>query len=70
MRIIGRALIVAGLALAVWSVMMQVAIPLPGTGELIANNQLLNQRLLLAVLGGSTAICGFLALIVAEMKRG
>lgn len=71
MRWIGRALIGAGLVMMVWAVTMNVALPDPsGAYGDIANNDLMNQRLLYAMLGVGAFISGWLALILEQMKRG
>ena len=71
MRWIGRALIGAGLVMMVWALTMNVAVPDPsGAFGDLANNDLMNQRLLFGVLGAGVFISGWLALILEQMKRG
>lgn len=70
MRWIGRALIGAGLVMMVWALTMNVTVPDPsGTYGGIANNDLMNQRLLFGLLGVGSFISGWLALILERMKR-
>lgn len=68
MRTIGRALVGMGVALCVWAFFMPVAVIEPMSGGAIANNDLLNQRLLFALVGGSLFIGGWLALILEAIR--
>lgn len=67
MKLFGVALICAGLALIGWAFVMNVAIdpaPMDGRLDLIANNDLMNQRLMFAVVGSAVFLSGWLALIL------
>lgn len=71
MRMFGRVLIGIGVALTLAAFLMPVAVVEPLSGSVIANNDLLNQRLLFALAGSGTFIGGWLALILdAIQKRG
>lgn len=68
---IGRALIGAGLLMMVWAATMNVTVPDPsGLYGALANNDLMNQRLLFGMFGVGAFISGWLALILDQMKRG
>ena len=67
---IGRLLIGAGAGLMLWSLLMSVSVPDPsGQFAYLANNDLMNQRLLFGVLGGACLVSGWLALILNRLKR-
>lgn len=70
MLIIGRVLIAIGLLLFAQALLMPVAVPDPGGMGPIANNDLMNQRLLFAVVGGAAFVGGWLALILRALKKG
>jgi hypothetical protein len=68
---IGRALIGAGLLMMVWAATMNVTVADPsGLYSALANNDLMNQRLLFGMFGVGAFISGWLALILEQMKRG
>ncbi len=65
---VGRGLVAVGAALMVWALGMDVSIPDPtGTYGALANNDLMNQRLLFATVGAGTFISGWLALILRSL---
>lgn len=68
MRTIGRVLVAVGVALTLWAFFMPVAVVEPLSGEAIANNDLMNQRLLFALTGVGAFIGGWLALILGAVQ--
>lgn len=66
---LGRILIGVGVALFAFAFFMNVTVP-DSSGEYaaIANNDLMNQRLLVAIAGLGSFLGGWLALILAAMK--
>lgn len=71
MRTLGFVLLGVGVALALYALGMDVAVSDPGGSYgALANNDLMNQRLLFGMLGTGAFISGWLALILAQMKRG
>jgi hypothetical protein len=72
MNVIAVMLMVAGAALAAAALAMDVSLPSEAfggvAGERIANNDLLNQRLLFAVLGAGLWVSGWLALIASRLS--
>ena len=69
MRTVGRVLLAIGVALALWAFFMPVAVIEPLSGDAVANNDLLNQRLLFAFVGAGCFISGWLALILDALQR-
>lgn len=70
MRTLGFILLAVGLALALYAIGMNVAVPDPsGDYAGIANNDLLNQRLLFGGLGGAAFVSGWLVLILDRLGR-
>ena len=69
MRTIGRVLVGVGVALTLWAFFMPVAVIEPLSGDVIANNDLLNQRLLFALTGGAAFVGGWLALILEAVQK-
>lgn len=72
MRGAGFALLAIGLGLMTWAVLMNVSVPNPGGAEAgfpeaIANNDLMNQRLVLAIIGAGAFVSGWLALILDRL---
>lgn len=66
---LGRILIGVGVALFAFAFFMNVTVPDPsGEYPAIANNDLMNQRLLIAMAGLGSFLGGFLALILNAMK--
>lgn len=66
---VGRGLIALGVAMLAWAFAMNVSVADP-TGEFasLANNDLMNQRLLFAITGSAAFIGGWLALLVRAVK--
>ncbi|HEY1071507.1 hypothetical protein [Brevundimonas sp.] len=58
-----------GVALTLWAFFMPVAVIEPLSGDVIANNDLLNQRLLFALTGGGTFVGGWLAMILDALQK-
>lgn len=69
MRTIGRVLVGIGVALTLWAFFMPVAVIEPLSGDAVANNDLLNQRLLFALTGGGTFVGGWLAMILDALQK-
>lgn len=69
MRTLGFILIGAGVALIGNAFFMSVAVNGGDSFGPVANNDLLNQRLLFAVVGASSVISGFLSLILKAVSR-
>ncbi|WP_292085316.1 MULTISPECIES: hypothetical protein [unclassified Brevundimonas] len=65
----GRVLVGIGVALTLWAFFMPVAVIEPLSGDVIANNDLLNQRLLFALTGGGTFVGGWLAMILDALQK-
>lgn len=67
---VGRVLVGIGIALIAFTFFMEVSVPDPTGGlDRIANNDLLNQRLLIAIAGTAAFIGGWLALLLDAVKR-
>ncbi|MFN3585190.1 hypothetical protein [Phenylobacterium sp.] len=74
MKALGFALLAAGLALIGWAFVMSVAVESPAAvidgfpDGLVANADLMNQRLLFGVIGAGLFISGWLALILDRLS--
>lgn len=68
MKTLGYVLIGLGIALIIFSLQMNVAVD-GGDLGLMANNDLMNQRLVYAVIGSASAICGFISLAIKAISR-
>lgn len=77
MRVIGWLLVLAGLGMAGVSLGMDVSVEAAGMvfddpalqGGRVANWDMIGQRTLLGILGGSAFISGWLVLILQELRR-
>lgn len=69
MRTIGRVLVGFGVGLTLWAFFMPVAVIEPLSGDAIANNDLLNQRLLFALTGCGAFVGGWLAMLLEAIQR-
>jgi len=67
MRTVGYILIGVGVALIATAFFMNIGVD-AGEGSVIANNDLLNQRLLCGVVGTGSMVSGFLALILKAIR--
>lgn len=68
MRIVGYILIGVGVALIASAFFMNIGVDAGDGADVIANNDLLNQRLLCGVVGAGSMISGFLALILKAIR--
>lgn len=69
MRTLGFILISIGVALIGNAFFMSVAVDGGASFGAIANNDLLNQRLMFAVVGAGALVSGFLSLILKAISR-
>lgn len=68
MKTLGYVLIGLGVGLIIFSLTMNVALD-GGEYGLMANNDLMNQRLVYAVIGSASVICGFISLAIKAITR-
>lgn len=71
MKGFGVGLLFAGAAMVVWAFLMNVSVSGSDYGDLprqIANNDLMNQRLMLAVVGSGAFVSGWLVLILSRLS--
>ncbi len=68
MRIVGYILIGVGVALIASAFFMNIGVDAGDGAGAIANNDLLNQRLLCGVVGAGSMVSGFLALILKAIR--
>lgn len=69
METLGFILIGLGIAIIAYSLTMTIAVDGGDEFGLMANNDLMNQRLVYAVIGSTAVICGFISLAIKAISR-
>lgn len=73
MRAVGFCLLALGAVITAWAFLMNVGVEstseMAGFPDRVANNDLMNQRLLLGITGSGVFISGWLALIIDRLTQ-